>query len=200
MDECKFQHGSTGNDYSRRGKGKFKNSGGSLGSSGDATGTQNAGKGLIKNRCNLCNEFTDPPHWTAMCRRALAALKTQGASSLSSSTCVQQPISTEWQVPIPTPAVNDVEHSVSLASCLTIPNKNMPLTFSANMIRVHGTCMNQGVGCQRFFEYHTKKDTLMMFADMDAEIHIVCERHNRRLWDRTMSEGRHDHLGHGWRL
>ena len=34
-------------------------------------------------------------------------------------------------------------------------------------------------------EYHSKKDTLVMFADTCPEIHVVCERYRRRLYDRT---------------
>ena len=50
-------------------------------------------------------------------------------------------------------------------SVLDETQQNMPVKFSTNTIRVNGTCMNQGVRDPRFLEYHTKKDTLVMFAD-----------------------------------
>ena len=70
-------------------------------------------------------------------------------------------------------------------SVLDESQPTMPVKFSTNAIRVNGTCMNQGVAYHRFLEYHTKKDTLVMSVDMFAEIHVVCERHRRRLYGRT---------------
>ena len=97
----------------------------------------------------------------------------------------QQPTSPESKVQIPTLAIKGMEQIVSLAACLTKLNKIMPVKLTANMTRVNGTCMNQGVGDQRFLEYHAKKDTVMMTVDMGAETHVVCEIHKRRLHDRT---------------
>ena len=70
-------------------------------------------------------------------------------------------------------------------SVLDESQQTMPVKFSTNAIRVNGTCMNQGVAYHRFLEYHTKKDTLVMFVDTNAEIHVVCERYRRRLYHRT---------------
>ena len=70
---------------------------------------------------------------------------------------------------------NVQEQIVSPAAFLT-KLKHMPVTCSANMIRVDGTCMNQGVEYQRLLEYHATKDTLMMIVDTGAEIHVVCEK------------------------
>ena len=78
-DECKFQHASTGNENTRgrkgKGNGKSKKGGGSTKSSSCAKGTPSAGQWFDKNRCNHCNEITDPRHCAAMSPRALAALK-----------------------------------------------------------------------------------------------------------------------------
>ena len=63
---------------------------------------------------------------------------------------------------VPTLAFKDMEQIVLLAACLKKLNKHMPVKLPANMIRVDGTCMNQGVDYQRFLEHHAKKDTPMM--------------------------------------
>ena len=75
-------------------------------------------KNFDKNRCKLCDEITDPPHWVAMCPKKLAALKKQRAPSSSSSASVQQPTS-ESPVQMHTLAIKDMEQIVSLAACFT---------------------------------------------------------------------------------
>ena len=82
---------------------------------------------------------------------------------------------------VPTLAIKDMEQIVSLAACSTMElHKNMPVKFSANMIRVNRTCTNRGVDYQRCLECHAKKeDTLLMIVHTGAEINVVCERHRK---------------------
>ena len=57
------------------------------------------------------------------------------------------------------------------------------------MIRVNGTCLNQGVDYQRFLENRAKKSTLMMIVDTGTEVHVVSAKHRKRLHDRATAGG-----------
>ena len=177
---------STGNENTRgkkeNGKGKSKNGGGSTRSSGQTKHQPHAGKGIDKNRCKLCHEVTDPRPWAAMCTRVLVPLKRQGASSSSSSAIVQQPLHESHKCRSRTLETRDMEHKVSLAACLTQLTKNMLVT----MHRTLDPCERDD---QRFLEYHAQKDTLTRIVDTGAEIHVVCERNERRHDRTTVKEG-----------
>ena len=144
-DECRFQHSLARKReherQERKGQRQALERCDSCKSSSNAIGTPSGGKGFDKDRCKLCNEITDPPHSAAMCTRALAVLKTHGASTSSASTSVQQTTS-ESAAQVPALEIKDMEQIVSLATCLTKLNKNIPVNLSANMIRVKGTCMS----------------------------------------------------------
>ena len=92
-DRCKCRYGIDGRrehaEQEEESTSKPEEGGHSTESSNDARGAQCDEKGRYKNRCNLCDEITDPPHWAATGPRALAAVTSQRASSSSPTSLVQ---------------------------------------------------------------------------------------------------------------
>ena len=111
--ECNYQRASTRNENTR--------------------GTLSAGKGFAKNRCQLCNKITDPPHV---------------GSDVLQSTCSVEDARSVIIIFIR----NCSTAHIKVISADTNPGyqrygtdchsrgacKNMPVKFSTNIIRVHG--------------------------------------------------------------
>ena len=109
---------------------KSKKGGDSSKSSSDARGTLNAGKGREKTD-KLCNEITDPPHWGSdVPQSVIMIISNRPAAHI-------RVISADTNLGDQGYRTDGLTRSV-----LDETQQTMPVKFSANTIRVNGTCMN----------------------------------------------------------
>ena len=135
-------------------------------------------KRFDKTRCKLGNEVTEQPHVACsaeVTRNVIIITIVSKAQSNSTTNDTRDTHSVATST--------DERHG---AGCLNRSVLDKPQQEVSEMHRHQNQCeRNEPEPGSRFLEHHTKKDTLMMILDTGAEIHVVCDRHRKRLYDRT---------------